>query len=61
MRRSKPNLEWIRALLGDLDNHPTRAADSSDTIACALTAPTPHPSIHEQSGFDGAAKSDNDS
>jgi len=61
MRRSKPKLEWMRAVLGDFDNRPTRAADSSDAIAGASVASPSHPSIDDQSDFDGQAKSDNDS
>jgi hypothetical protein len=38
MSRSKPNLEWIRTILGDLNDHPARAVDSSDTNACGLAA-----------------------
>jgi hypothetical protein len=38
MSRSKPNLEWIRTILGDLDDRAARAVDSSDTNACRLAA-----------------------
>jgi hypothetical protein len=38
MRRSKPNLEWMRTILGDLDDRAARAVDSLDTGACALAA-----------------------
>jgi hypothetical protein len=31
MGRSKPNLQWIRALLGDLDDRQPRAVDASAT------------------------------
>jgi hypothetical protein len=38
MSRSKPNLEWMRTILGDLDDRAARAVDSSDTNACGLAA-----------------------
>ena len=55
MSRGKPNLEWMKTLLGDLDRG-TRAVDVPGPVADGVeTAPASHPSPEGQSGSDEPA------